>query len=131
MAALELFLLSSPDSPAAATPQLPHHCPPHAAGSAGSYEDWRPDKARFKKTDYSAPLQGWEGESWLDVRSSNVRAIMADVSGCHEAGTHHVHSTADSTASSEEHMLLGWLEILPRVLCLSCCGASRVAAFST
>ncbi|MBI5525321.1 MAG: endo alpha-1,4 polygalactosaminidase [Deltaproteobacteria bacterium] len=46
--------------------------------SAGSYEDWRPDKAKFQKSDYGKPLDNWPGEWWLDVRSQNVRIIMAD-----------------------------------------------------
>ena len=45
--------------------------------SAGSYEDWRPDKGSFKAADYGKPLENWPGEWWLDVRSANVRAIMA------------------------------------------------------
>ncbi|RVT52217.1 endo alpha-1,4 polygalactosaminidase [Rubrivivax albus] len=46
--------------------------------SAGSSEDWRPDFARFATADMGAPLDGWPGERWLDTRSSNVRAILAD-----------------------------------------------------
>jgi len=46
--------------------------------SAGSYEDWRPDKSKFQKSDYGKPLDNWPGEWWLDVRSQNVRDIMAD-----------------------------------------------------
>ncbi|KAF9892845.1 hypothetical protein FE257_000434 [Aspergillus nanangensis] len=45
--------------------------------SAGSYENWRPDKASFQSSDIGAPLDGWEGENWLDIRSDNVRSIMA------------------------------------------------------
>ncbi|KIZ04285.1 hypothetical protein MNEG_3671 [Monoraphidium neglectum] len=43
---------------------------------AGSYEDWRPDASQFLASDKGAPLSGWPGEWWLDVRSSNVRRIM-------------------------------------------------------
>jgi len=46
--------------------------------SAGSGEDWRPDFAKFSKTDLGKPLQGWPGENWLDIRSKNVRKIMLD-----------------------------------------------------
>lgn len=56
----------------------------HAAGhkvicyfSAGTYENWRPDASRFKPSDLGNNLGAWPGESWLDTRSSNVRAIMA------------------------------------------------------
>ena len=56
--------------------------------SAGSYEDWRPDAAKFTKQDYGKPLEGWEGEFWEDTRSQNVRNIvlsrldMAKSKGC-------------------------------------------------
>lgn len=56
----------------------------HAAGrrvvcyfSAGSAENWRSDHGAFAAADLGAPLDGWVGERWLDVRSANVRAIMA------------------------------------------------------
>lgn len=44
--------------------------------SAGSYEDWRPDASEFPLEDLGKTLQGWEGERWLDIRSSDVRRIM-------------------------------------------------------
>lgn len=44
--------------------------------SAGSSENWRPDYNRFKAADKGKAMDGWPGENWLDVRSSNVRAIM-------------------------------------------------------
>lgn len=44
--------------------------------SAGSYEDWREDKAEFQNSDLGNDLAGWEGERWLDTRSANVRRIM-------------------------------------------------------
>ena len=46
--------------------------------SAGSYENWRDDASRFKSSDYGRNLDGWEGERWLDIRSSNVHNIMTD-----------------------------------------------------
>lgn len=45
--------------------------------SAGSREDWRQDARRFLRGDYGKSLDGWSGESWLDVRSDNVRSIMS------------------------------------------------------
>jgi hypothetical protein len=36
--------------------------------SAGSWEDWRPDAARFPPSVRGAPLTGWPGERWLDIR---------------------------------------------------------------
>jgi len=44
--------------------------------SAGSREDWRPDAGDFSSSDYGKGLQGWPGETWLDIRSANVRSIM-------------------------------------------------------
>lgn len=44
--------------------------------SGGSYEDWRPDAGDFKSDDLGAPLDGWEGENWIDLNSENVRKIM-------------------------------------------------------
>ncbi len=46
--------------------------------SAGSYEDWRPDKDKFPKEAIGNPLEGWEGEYWLDIKNDKVRRIMAD-----------------------------------------------------
>lgn len=55
----------------------------HAAGrvvicyfSAGSYEDWRPDAGDFPEAALGKPLDGWEGEWWLDVRLDAIREIM-------------------------------------------------------
>jgi len=45
--------------------------------SAGSSEDWRPDYAKFLAADKGKALDGWAGEKWLDIRSANVRAVMA------------------------------------------------------
>ncbi|RXV65563.1 endo alpha-1,4 polygalactosaminidase [Burkholderia stabilis] len=44
--------------------------------SAGSSENWRPDFSKFKESDQGKKLDDWEGERWLDIRSSNVRDIM-------------------------------------------------------
>lgn len=51
----------------------------HAAGlkvvcylSGGSWEDWRPDAADFPPRLIGAPLDGWPGEWWLDVRDVQV-----------------------------------------------------------
>ena len=56
--------------------------------SAGSAENFRSDYASFLSTDIGKPLDGWEGEKWLDVRSQNVRDVMetrlvlAQTKGC-------------------------------------------------
>lgn len=44
--------------------------------SAGSYEDWRPDKDEFQRSDYGHRLDEWPGEWWLDLTSENVMRIM-------------------------------------------------------
>ncbi|KAF2714043.1 glycoside hydrolase family 114 protein [Pleomassaria siparia CBS 279.74] len=45
--------------------------------SAGSFEPGRPDSADFDEGDMGKELDGWPGERWLKLGSSNVRAIMA------------------------------------------------------
>jgi hypothetical protein len=65
------------DAPAAVITQL------HAEGriviayfSAGTYEGFRDDAGSFAASDIGQPLADFPDERWLDVRSSNVRAIM-------------------------------------------------------
>jgi len=55
----------------------------HAAGgyvicyfSAGSFEDWRPDAARFPAGLIGRDYAGWPGERWLDIRQ---RAALAPI----------------------------------------------------
>lgn len=36
--------------------------------SAGSYEEWRSDAGDFPESVRGNPLDGWPGESWLDIR---------------------------------------------------------------
>lgn len=46
--------------------------------SVGSFENWRPDAPSFPEEVLGAPLDGWEGERWLDVRRLDVlEPIMA------------------------------------------------------
>lgn len=44
--------------------------------SAGSYENWRPDAAKFPANALGKNLDGWPGERWLNTRSKAVREIM-------------------------------------------------------
>jgi len=44
--------------------------------SAGSYEDWRTDASRFPDAAIGKPLDGWDGEWWLDIRNSQVKTSM-------------------------------------------------------
>jgi hypothetical protein len=56
--------------------------------SAGSYENWRSDKNDFPTSSLGSTMDGWAGERWLDIRHSDVRAIMqsrmqrAQTKGC-------------------------------------------------
>ena len=45
--------------------------------SAGSFEDWRPDADAFPDDAIGRPLDGWDGEWWLDVRDATVRSALA------------------------------------------------------
>ncbi|KAH7127979.1 endo alpha-1,4 polygalactosaminidase precursor [Dactylonectria estremocensis] len=45
--------------------------------SAGTYEEWRPDASEFAKADLGKAMDDWPGERWLDLKSENVRNIMA------------------------------------------------------
>lgn len=45
--------------------------------SAGSYEPYRPDSDQFQDGDLGSTMDGWPDEKWLDIRTSNVRRIMA------------------------------------------------------
>jgi hypothetical protein len=57
----------------------------HAAGrvvicyfSAGSWENWRPDKDDFPPAVLGKNLEGWPGERWLDIRAlDDLGPIMA------------------------------------------------------
>jgi hypothetical protein len=45
--------------------------------SAGSRENWRNDADQFGSNDYGQPLDPmWVGETWVNVKSDNVKAIM-------------------------------------------------------
>ena len=57
--------------------------------SAGSWEDWRPDRDAFPADIRGSPLGGWPDERWLDVRRLDVlgpimeaRLDLAVVKGC-------------------------------------------------
>lgn len=45
--------------------------------SAGTFEEWRPDAANFSKADLGKAMDDWPGERWLNLKSQNVRNIMA------------------------------------------------------
>lgn len=71
--------------------------------SAGSFEDWRPDADAFPAWTLGAPLEGWEGEWWLDTTSSIVRDLMRDrillaaEKGCHGVDPDNVNGFENDT----------------------------------
>jgi hypothetical protein len=44
--------------------------------SAGSLETWRSDADQFPDHIVGSPLDGWEGELWLDIRHTDVRVAL-------------------------------------------------------
>ncbi|KAK5987402.1 hypothetical protein PT974_11529 [Cladobotryum mycophilum] len=46
--------------------------------SAGSWEDFRPDKDKFDESDLGKPLDGWPHERWLNLSSASVRNVMKE-----------------------------------------------------
>jgi hypothetical protein len=40
--------------------------------NAGAHEDWRPDADSYPEAVLGAPLDGWPGERWVDVRRTDV-----------------------------------------------------------
>ena len=40
--------------------------------SAGSHEDWQIDAQDFPSETFGNPMQGWEGETWLDIRQIEI-----------------------------------------------------------
>jgi hypothetical protein len=46
--------------------------------SAGGTEAWREDNYLFKKADIGDTMKEWKDERWLDIRSPDVWAVMAN-----------------------------------------------------
>jgi hypothetical protein len=46
--------------------------------SAGSWEDWRPDREAFPAVVRGRPLEGWPDERWLDVRRLDLLAPVME-----------------------------------------------------
>jgi hypothetical protein len=44
--------------------------------SAGSWENWRPDRKKFPAAVIGKPYDGWPGERWLDIRAQSVKNVM-------------------------------------------------------
>ncbi len=59
--------------------------------SAGSWENWRPDKNKFPPSVIGKPYDGWPGERWIDIRAQAVKNIMkARMELCKQKGFHAV-----------------------------------------
>ncbi len=56
--------------------------------SAGSWEDWRPDKDRFPASVIGKDYEGWDGEKWLDIRQIDLLApvMRARLDECRAKG---------------------------------------------
>lgn len=56
--------------------------------SAGTWESWRPDRARFAAALRGRPLENWPGERWLDVRRIEALApvLRARLDLCRRKG---------------------------------------------
>jgi hypothetical protein len=56
--------------------------------SAGSWENWRPDKGAFPKSVIGKPYDGWPGERWLDIRNIDALAMpmRARLDRCKDKG---------------------------------------------
>jgi hypothetical protein len=44
--------------------------------SAGSWENWRPDRLSFPPVVLGKNYDGWKGERWIDIRAQSVKTIM-------------------------------------------------------
>lgn len=72
--------------------------------SAGSYEDWRPDASNFPTKTLGKPMEGWEGETWLDIRQISElqpvmesRLDMAATKGCNGVDPDNVNGYENDT----------------------------------
>ncbi len=91
----------------------------HCYFSAGSYEDWRPDKSSYPASVLGKPLDGWPGERWVDLRSTTLRNILlarldlAKSKGCAGVDPDNVdgygHDTGFSLKQSDTVNFLRWL----------------------
>jgi len=56
--------------------------------SAGSWEDWRPDKDQFPPEIIGKAYEGWPGEKWLDIRQIDKLApiLRARLDLCRDKG---------------------------------------------
>lgn len=71
--------------------------------SAGSWENWRPDKDLFPAQALGDPLEDWPGERWLDIRDPQVRSLhegrldLAVQKGCDAVDPDNVNGSSNDT----------------------------------
>lgn len=88
--------------------------------SAGSWENWRPDAAQFNSSDLGGDLNGWAGEKWLNISSTNVRNIMvsrldtAQQKGCDGVDPDNVdgYSNKENALGLTEQMSIDYVNFL-------------------
>ena len=119
----DLYILDLFDTPASVIADL------HGKGrhvicyfSAGTSENWRKDHQRFQAVEMGRDLANWPGERWLDIRTQNVRQIMADRirlaahKGCDGVDPDNVDGYSNNTGFSLTHKhQLGYLRFLADV----------------
>jgi len=91
----------------------------HCYFSAGSFEDWRPDKSKYPSSVLGKAMDGWPGERWVDIRSSALRSILqarmdlAKSKGCSGIDPDNVdgygHDTGFPLKQSDTVNFLKWL----------------------
>ena len=56
--------------------------------SAGTWENWRPDKDQFPRLVIGKPLDNWPGERWLDIRNTTALGpvLLARLDLCRSKG---------------------------------------------
>jgi hypothetical protein len=79
--------------------------------SAGSWENWRDDRKDFSAKDLGKVMDGWPDERWVNIRSPEVRAIMAKRimiaadKGCDAIDPDNMDGYVSHTASKPEQLL--------------------------
>lgn len=91
----------------------------HCYFSAGSYENWRPDKASFAAAVLGKPMDGWPGERWVDIRAAALRTVLlarldlAKSKGCSGVDPDNIdgygHDTGFSLKQTDTVAFMRWL----------------------
>lgn len=83
--------------------------------NAGAYEEWRSDAAGYPAAVLGAPLDGWPGERWLDVRRTDVLLplLAARLDVCRDKGFDAVEGDNVDGYANESGFPLGAGDQLP------------------